>query len=270
MRRREQENPISLFPFLSVLAAVMGTLILALCGAVVGHMGAKQTVIEDDTNPAIDEAAGSIRKLREEEARLRKQLGEAQSLSNRVKQLQETAKALENEVAQGKATAEDRLRTHTALLKQVNQLQEQVAERARKLKDLTAASDDTQQKIQSLRAEKAALPTKASVRIVPSGGSGRVTTPRFVECDGFGATLHPAGTRIGPDEIAASPALRRFLTEINTKKSQGWSLVVLCRPDGVKAHDRVCKLARDMNAPYGSLPILDNEQIDFGAWSSPR
>ncbi|PQO31779.1 hypothetical protein [Blastopirellula marina] len=258
-RNKDAGEDISLFPFLSVLACVIGTL------AMVIAMIAVQSLDNDTVDQAIEyekkakeleQGNQELAKLREElkkkEAELKSERSEEQrSLENAKKRLAELLAKLEKtEQEMAKISVEGPKVDVAAQNEEIAKMEEELKSRREKIAQLTAQLKDRKE------------PKEAEVSIVP-GGSGIGFTPTFVECDDGRIVIHDGGktTPVRTAELNTNPDFAKVLEEVKSD-AQG-TLVFLIRDDGLSTYNTARNFANSKGVKNGKLPVIGNGRIDL-------
>ena len=259
--KRSKGLEVSLFPFLSVLACVIGALTLILASMAVSRVGSS--------------SLAGVR-LGDELARLQQALIEDRT------ELEETLA----ELATLEASDAERDELHAKLTGLVlspeislDELEQLVDERRRaaeaaKLRarraDLEAKRRTQMQQIEGLRADVDARidARKAlSMRIAPSG-AGPVYRPYFAECTERYAELHTTKSdftyRVPKEDILRGEAFQRFLRRIRVLRNT--KLVFLVRPEGIETFELASTAADRLDVPFAKLPLPGDGELDFSAF----
>lgn len=240
------DSPVTLFPFLSILACVIGVLTLVITGLVVGQLGGSQA--------RAAEYADLDRQIAENQAemgRLRTELAQADSSARK-------AKELEREVERKQKQLTRPIEELRADRKRVEALSKLKSDRD----DVQAELDRKRQTLEQVQAELRKASGEGLIVLKPSG-SGRDTKPEFVECTADGLILHPSKTRVAAADIAAGAAFKQLVDRV--KQRSGWAIVFLIRPDdgAVKSFDQARSQAEGASAAYGYLALPHKGEIDF-------
>ncbi len=254
-RRRRDDLAVQLFPFLSVLACVIGTLTLILAAIAVGRLGGS----------SVDwiRLAEQLRNLREVvaagEARLESlqaQLREARTEAERAEDIGErlTALGLSPQISLEELTA------LVDLAKAAQDLDAQRAELLRTRSDL----DERVARDERTFAERREIRDAASIIIEPSG-VGREWRPFLMECGADYLEYYDTGDqqsrRIARVELHRGDKLPRLLRYIrNTPRS---IVIFLIRPDGVDTCQRARALADAALVRSAELPLPGNGPLDL-------
>jgi hypothetical protein len=259
-RRRRAKLTVSLFPFLSVLACVIGTLTLMITALALGQM-------DNDT-------VASAEKFE----KLARQLAEDRDLIERLKQelvrIENEASDTLKRLADARIEIE-RLRAEKELaLRQADQEPPKPdvavpvvdAERHRKRMDqLQAELSERKKLIEKLLAElkeRKKPPEEARVTIQPSG-SGVDLAPTFVECTDSGIVIHEGSP---PRQVRTQdlPGDAGFLALLDRVADQPKATVIfLVRDNGLSTYAVASSVARSRYARNGKLPVIGHGKIDL-------
>ena len=254
-RRRRDETAVSLFPFLSVLACVIGTLTLLLSALAVGHMGGEsveQVWLAERLRATEDSLAGGTAVLEELEAQLAIQ-----------------SEALEDEAELGRRLAGLGLEMDISIedLENWVHLQTQLAE-------VDDREGVLKEKVESLRRstreKKAELSKRESVQmgapiIIDPSGMGRDQRPYFVLCTAdYVETLDRRGEsyrRYPTDQLEFDKDFERFRRRAG--RISDAIVIFLIRPDGVATHSLASRTADQLGVRNAKLPLPGTGEIDF-------
>jgi uncharacterized protein YlxW (UPF0749 family) len=270
-KKQSVEDSVSLFPFLSILACIIGILVLMITAIALGQIGrdtpsatqdeaaAQQAALEAQQRLEQYRAARqSIERDREQIPILRGSLAELKLLQARLEALRRQLAALE---AQNKTVTDTHRRAQDELLRHQAEL-ERLAPQIKQLEQQVPPLQTERDRLRAELAKRQAPPEEASVLVQPSG-SGRDMNPTFVECAAASAVLHdgPTPVRIPTAQLAGSAPYLQLLEKVkNTDKG---TLVFLIRPDGVGTYDTARHIARSNYVKNGKLAIGGQGKLDF-------
>jgi ABC-type transporter Mla subunit MlaD len=272
------DDAVSLFPFLSILAAVIGILVLMITAITLGQVG------KDNPQAQADAAAAA---QAEEEAKARtvdyKRLREqAKSDAEAIKQL-ESALA---QVAIAERDAATRAANIAAAKKELAELQAaakqnsaaaeqrttELAEKTARLAQLLQENKELDERLKPLLEQLAKLreqvaklkapPEEAQVQVKPSG-SGSSLTPTFVECAVESIVLHDRAQplRIPKAQLGSHAEFLKLLDKVRDTPQS--TVVFLIRPDGVSTYTSARNVARGRSVSNGKLAIGSQGKLDL-------
>jgi Skp family chaperone for outer membrane proteins len=256
-RPRKRRRPqVSLFPFLSVLACVIGALTLLIAATAVGRVASDTVDLE------------LYERLEREIARDRRRLAELSALAEEVATLGEEIDAARSEKQRLAGDAEQAL----AALERNAPLRQKLAraeDRQRALEREAAALDERASERREALARRQAELATAPILIQPSG-SGYGLEPHFAECRRDGLVLYEGlerhKTQVPLHRIGTSAEYRRFLRSVRLR--EGATVVFLVRPGGVPA----CRQASIQAAVvrHGEIPLAGDGELDFSLLGESR
>jgi hypothetical protein len=211
--RRRSEIEFSMFPFLSVLCAVIGILMLLL----IAVMSTRVIATDASMWPGGTEEALELQTPGISEEQYEALTGEVEQLGRRL------------------AECDARRR--------------QLAQLRARLDGLIAGKEDLAQLGPAgMRREGTRLGMPEAVRVVPDPTRTVSKTPILVEVDAFGYTVYPGRTKYAGDELDRGDSpLRRFLDQVDAARQRQY-LVLLLHPSGVASYDR---LRQFLHGQYG-------------------
>lgn len=258
-RKKVASEGVSLFPFLSILACVIGTLTLMITAMSLSQVGKEQPEEELErfeqfetlqSDIEVKENALAATQIKIEDARaLQRQLTVAKA---ELKQL-ETSKqqTMSSNSEKAKLLAESgRLRKRIEALKQESpELQKQIAELSKKVALIKK-------------------PKEAEVLIQP-GGTGVDLNPTFVEVNSGGVVIYASGkeVRIRRADLDKSGGDFHKLVDKVAKQPKG-SVIFLLRSDpaAIGTYNTARYVARARYCRNGKLPVPGNGKIDLSVF----
>lgn len=235
--RKKSSTTVSLFPFLSILACIMGTLTLIISGLVFGQIGSTPAaevykIISDEISRDSEEIK-QLKQLITEASSVERQLSEYR---RQVERLKSTLPGLPED-----------MESTLAILQKIKGLHEKVKEAEGELKR-------RKDEIVRLRIKIEDKQESQNIIVLKPTGLGKALKPSFVECRANDLIIYPQGGRTFRDHA-------KYI-----KRQSGWSIVFLIRPDGIKKFEEAQRVARQLGVPYGYLPLPQNGKIDFSLW----
>ncbi len=237
---------VSLFPFLAVLACVVGSLVFIISALALAQVG--QTDIE---------ASARVAALETQTRTDQKKADELQSLINETEailaRLAATSNSLANLHEQQPPTVK-KSRDAQELLEEIGRLESEQTNLDSEVKSLQADY------IRQLQRK----PGPTNIVVLP-GGSGTNVAPRFVECTSDGLILHSLATNarkvIPKAEIAADPTYSELLRSVNPGLNE--TVVFLLRRSGVVSYELAALQAEKAGCKHGKLPLPAEGELDF-------
>jgi hypothetical protein len=261
-RRAKNKVTVSLFPFMSILACVIGTLTLMLTAMALGQM-------DNDVVLSAEKYDKVKRQIEQEKRRLfevQKKLDEAESGADdelkkiadakmRLEELQRQIDAVSDELDQPADKSEIEIpivdeekhkKRMAAILEEMADLNEQIA----KLQAQVAELGDAEE---------------SKVIIQPSG-SGVDLDPTFVECTVSGLVLleEQPQRRLRRADMGTDEPFLALLDTI-AKRPKG-IVIFLVREDALDTYFAAYNIARQRYARAGKLPVIGHGQIDLSVF----
>jgi hypothetical protein len=238
----------SLFPFMSVLACTIGSLVVLLAVMSLSAVG---------VSGASEEAYDESRALRAADRVVLERdlaiLDEAEALWREVDEALE-ARGLEEGLSAGDlARTLDREKARRQSVKTAAKL-------AAELAALDQERDVVETSIEVLESRRETLP----ILIDPTGVS-RKWKPFFVECDEGGVTAYRASDDfryfVPREELSTSGDFGRYLRRVQAVP--GALLVLLVRPDGIRTLSQTVALVNNAGIRVARLPLPGHGELDW-------
>lgn len=261
MARASAENSVSLFPFLSILACVIGVLTLMIATLVLEQLDRPDVELLEKMERAVENrrtVTAAHFKIQE----LRRMIAEAEELRRQLQAAREQLAKLEKEKlesADSKSAIIRLLAEIDALKKRIELLTPELAKLEAAIRELTAEL-----------AKRKEPPKPAEVRIRPSGSGSRLVQPIFVEVTASGVVVHgqgePEPKRFVAGELRTNLEFIGLLDYVaeNPDKSR---LIFLVRPDAAAVHRTARAVAVSRNAPHGDLPVIGQGVLDLSLFN---
>ncbi|MBC8351059.1 MAG: hypothetical protein H8E66_03680 [Planctomycetes bacterium] len=261
-----EDDDVSLFPFLSIICAIIGVLTLMIAAVTLGQMNqddvkeaVENAITMDQIQKELAEAEDSVEELSiqldKEKAKL---LDNASSRQNELVKSRGELEALMKKLADAKKKTEDQKKIKIVIPEVPPGQRETVADMQGQLKEIR----DRLALLQRNLDEKKKPPEEAQVSILP-GGTGLSFTPNFIECTAGAIVLHTEEPplRIRNAEISANKIFVALLEKVANNKSQ--SVIFLLRSDSLGTYGLVKKLCDDNEVRNGKLPAVGNGRLDL-------
>ncbi len=258
-RRRNDALAVSLFPFLSVLACVIGTLTLLLAALAIGSV----------TGPSLE----SVEMAERFQALQRSMMADSEELDRILEQLSEVEErhrikeSLRARLT-GLGLASDidleELDGIVRLSKEQKKLRDQRRSLEREDARQRASIAKAEAKIEGREAERVGAPI-----VIDPSGFGREQRPWLVECTSDHLKLHRPQAdwthRIPENEILADAEFKRFLLRIRAIRNG--LVIFLIRPDGVPTYDLAARAADRQGVRHAKLPLPGAGRLDLKHFS---
>jgi len=257
-RRRAEPDDVSLFPFMSVLASIIGVLTLLIASMALAQMD-NSTVVRaeqyEKLRKKLDERTEEIKALQQQVSSRTDHAGEKQKeIASHYEQLEK----LQHELDQ--AHRENEQRVEVADISQSDYVaqQEDVEKVQLELKRLQEQVAQLENELE----DRKKPPKESAVTILPSG-SGKGFEPVFVECAASSVVLHSLEPplRIRQNDMAADEVLAELFDQISSSENQ--TMVFLVRNEGLATYRSARKLAIERTVRHGKLPVVGAGRIDL-------
>jgi prefoldin subunit 5 len=262
-RKANGGDHISLFPFMSILVALIGALTLMITSLLAGQMNREQPQEVVDRYGEYTKLKADLAEGQKELEELRKQIAAVEKMLAELRQAQQEVAALEKK-------QKDHLvrlgpdSEYAKLLSEANRLRQRTSELEREPAKLQATVEQLQREVE----QRKAGPKGATVQIRP-GGSGVNLVGTFVECTSTGVVVHedPQPKRLRAGDLGQTDGdFRKLLDRVaGTPRGQ---VIFLVRPDGVDTYNAAQGVARSHYGPKGycktgKLPVPSQGIIDL-------
>jgi len=255
--RPDDTEAVSLFPFLSILACLIGVLTFMITGIAIGQMDQSDEIVAAERT---DDYGPLVAQLQEDRAEL-----------DGLWSLHNAAAELDVQLAQ--ATADlDRLRALNENAEAVSALQQrrsQANTQVRTLSEQLAALQLQAERDRAVIDERTATSAPAGTLIRPSG-SGVGLLPIFVECNEDNIVLHTNGRRVTVprQNIRSHHAYRDLIDRVAGSDDQ--RLIFLVRPESVSIYNLASRVARERQCLPGKIPVPAEGPIDLSLFEQAQ
>jgi hypothetical protein len=257
-----EANAVSLFPFLSILACVIGALTLIISSLSLSQVSEGRQ--DEDIARAEDYVA-----LQNSLVTKQKKLGdlERQSKANNENLIQFRKLEIEEKslVAELKGLEQSRDK-RLVLAGESDAIQLE-------LDNAVAGRQNMEQQVarslKQLALLKKSSGLDARVQILPSRGTSRIA-PAFVEIAQGGIVLHTRSRSIEVErgKMGADVNLGKLVAA--TRRAERGTIVLLLRPDGYPTYSAFRAMARKEGWPYAKLPLLTKGPVDLKLFNIQR
>lgn len=261
-RRTSSDERVSLFPFMSILACLIGILTLMISVTMQLKQMDNAGRTEEEKARAIEnrDLVKEAEKIEEENKNLEEKLERENAAASELAKLEDRRLVLRTELDEAQ---KDPKQTDAELQKLIEQLkQETVA--------LKKARPPLNQRLEELKAELAKRkdpPKPVESVVIKPGGTGVSAASRlfFVECNSTGIIIltgKHASKNIATDAISKSTAYKSFLEEV--KRTRDSMVLFLVRRAGNDAYRWGAGIAEsEFEVLIGKLPVPNDGKIDL-------
>jgi hypothetical protein len=261
-RKKSSSQAVSLFPFLSILACVIGVLTLMITALALGQMDTEAVAdleVLEQAPKLIDEENKKAEQTQRETDKLQEQLKNSRgSAGERQREILIKKAELQKLLDQLEKAKKDEPNLPPIQLVDKAQLDQRLV----KIQEEFNEVDKNLKKLESQLSERKKPPEEAVVQVRPSG-SGVDLEPTFVECAKTSIVVYdgPKQKRIRSADIETDEEFGVLLDEIAKKEKA--SVIFLVRDDALGTYYRARNAARAHYARNGKLPVLGQGKIDL-------
>lgn len=256
-RRADSGQGVSLFPFLSILACIIGCLTMVIVALSIVQVKKK------GHEPEEVERAKRFVKLQEEKNVDTRRIDELKALIESIVLNREEINKKREELKRIESMLDKSLDVEALrdeLIAELNRLKLQLEELMKDHETLVAQIEE----LKKLMAEKKLKPDLPAVVVRPTG-SGIGLRPFFAEVTSAAVLLH---RKIGEDPIrvpiASLASDENFLQTLEAvKKAPNGQLIFLIRGDGISAYNRARAIANRAEARNAKLPLAGQGTLDL-------
>ncbi|MEZ6087325.1 MAG: hypothetical protein R3C05_04710 [Pirellulaceae bacterium] len=269
-RPASNDDDISLFPFLSIVACVIGVLTMMIATLALAQTDAPDIAqIEkyESLQKEIDETDAEL-------SQLEQKIAVSNSAAIHLKETQQERKLTQAQIEE--------------LLKETEALEKELEEQKKKeLQVVIPKVDpkaretiaDMQSELSTLQEELAQLeiqlkkrqdvPKEGNVTILPQG-SGLTFTPHFVECAEGAIVLHnlPEPKTIRAAEAANDEDFKALMNKVLNGRDD--TIVFLVRSDGLNTYRAMQSLCNANDLRNGKIPVVGKGRIDLSIFTKQQ
>lgn len=253
-RRKARRNEVSLFPFLDILACVIGNLILIITTVVLEQMDTKPIAEAARIDDVREQAAAETARAE----RLERQLADLRATSGAAAQQADTVRA---RIQAAEAKARDAQARLAAATKPLPAPPAPPDSRPQ----LVAETQQLSAEAKKLQADIAARqkPPQQMIRILPSGSANGPKRGVFVEVTRDRLNIFEQGKawQVPAAKIASDPQFKRLLEA--TKADKNAIVTFLVRGDGLGTLATAQQAAQAVGARTGRVPLPGSGSLDL-------
>jgi hypothetical protein len=262
IQRASAVEAVSLFPFLSILACVIGALTLIISSLSLSQVSAGRQ--DEDVARAEDYVA-----LQNSLIIKKQDLGELDKLSQAnkahlmaLRKLEAEEKSLRLELKELKQSRDKRL----ALTAESDAIKVEIDNLVAGGQAFKKQVTESRKQLDGLKKDSGSSPR---VQILPSRGTSRIA-PAFVEIAKGGVILHTRSRSIEIErgKIGTDVNLRKLVAA--TKRAERGTIVLLLRSEGYPTYSAFRATARREGWPYAKLPLLTVGPVDLKLFNIQR
>lgn len=250
-RQRDRELASSLFPFLSVLACVIGTLTLLIAALAMNQVAEGLEARDPDAPapPELETQRALVRSMQRDVERARDADAERATAGARLRTLGITADASDTAALR-----------HVSARLDAAQLARRLAVLQRESRKLDEALEGTSKSLNAARKAD----DRRTIRIHPQGRSAALR-PFFVECRAEGLRLYHEGL---DDSLFLDRMSRRDVSqfEVFLRRARAISnhtVIFLIRPDGVETYTWALQKTGNISVRHAKLPLPGHGKLEF-------
>ncbi len=269
-RKQRAEPAVSLFPFLSILACVIGVLTLMISALALSQLEQESRAADKyERSDDYKELEKEIEVEQQELDKIKQAIADAEQTRNELNEARLELEKLQAEQL-AKATIEQ---TTIELAEQANRLEEQIAELEAKLVKPTAKIAELKEEL--LRRE--GVPKEPPVIIRASKRRPRDNAPEldftFVECRSGEVVIYDGQERTSVARNSLGSRDQPFfqlVERVAEAQDTGACLLLMVRSDAYGTYSDAQRIARSRRCLTSKLPIPGNGEVDVSAFSEPE
>lgn len=254
-RQRRTKLTVSLFPFLSILACIIGTLTLLITAMALGQMDTDSMASAEDfqrIRDAIEQERPLVESIKEQiekgDSALKK-LADARVKLEELRLKKEALLAPDDE-KESKEPIEIPIVDEEKHKKRIAEIKAQIAAQEALIKKLAA------------ELKKRGGPVRESEVLIQPTGSGVDLDPTFVECTATGIVILEADPpkHVRRADLATDWDFCEVLDDVTSRSKA--TVIFLIREDGLPTYFAASRVARSRNTPNGKVPVVGQGVID--------
>ncbi|MEO0475795.1 MAG: hypothetical protein AAF085_07480 [Planctomycetota bacterium] len=255
--KSNSDEPVSLFPFLSILACLIGVLTFIITGVAISQMDESEDLAAVERTEKYGPLVAQLEEDREQLQVLDAAFVAEQAIDKQIEQLKKQIAQREKRIAQ-QQDREKVIQEAQAIQKQLTQAKQQTQAIKPKISELREQIQQDQ-----IELEKRIEAGKPAGTVVRPSGSGQNLKPHFIECTKSHLILHTRGkqTKVPNGKFAESKAFLALLDRVAKQEKE--RVIFLLRPDGVGTYNNAARIARERQCRYGKIPVPGEGPLDL-------
>jgi len=266
-RRRRNDTQIELFPFLSVLACVIGVLTLMIAAMALGQMDSQdvEAIEKVERHNRLQE---QIEQQQDKRAELQKLIAQAEQIANQLEQARDELRRMQEAREQAEQREKEFEQRNISMLAEANELRREIERLQKDLEEIRAEIERIKQELE-LRQEP---PDPADVVIKPGGTdeASRKMMRRIVFMEVRSNAIRVYNDLAGEDvERFSSSGIRtnlQFIELLDKLAVNNNRIVFLVREDAYAPAQWVQQIASDRGVYNGKLPVIGQGEIDLSVF----
>lgn len=261
-RRSDSDDDVSLFPFLSIIACVIGVLTLMISTLALAQLDTSVVAKAEEYEKAKEELADAQSELEALRQQLEAKRKEAEQKVDRQQQKFTQLRSQLDKLTQQLEKEQQSLEQQQEVEIVIPTIPEEQRETVDDLKSQLVQLREQIAQLEKTLDQRKQPPEEAEVSILPAG-SGLDQNPFFVECTDGAIVIHHQAetTRIRAAEMAANEKFIGLMEKVAAGKQN--ILLFLVRSDGLGTYRAAKKLADSANVANGKLPVVGKGRIDL-------
>jgi hypothetical protein len=248
---------VSLFPFLSILVCLIGSLVILIVALSIAETRGSQDDAAGERAVELDALVRRLAELQAEAAGLRAREGGALAFDELIRLQQQAADLEQKAAAPGPPKPADQSRELAAAITRAKEQE----------KSLLKQLQEAELKLGTLAR---AVPAGVPLRVLPGGGFARNLSPLFIETRKDDVVIHaPSRTvEVPRGKLAADPDFQRAARF--AADSEDRLVVFLVRADSRSTFYAAQDAARKLGAVTGKVPLIGDGELDLSGFLGPR
>lgn len=266
-RPRANDDEISLFPFLSIIACVIGVLTMMIATLALAQTDTPDVAMIEEFENKEKELDASAKRIDELQRKVAVSNSAALEMRDQKKILDVTIGELQSMLAELEKVEKelaDQKKVQIVIPEIDPKLRETAAE-------MQAESDALKEQIAQLEIELNDRQDKseANVTVLPQG-SGLAFTPHFVECASGAIVMHNLNPpkRIRNADLVKSDVFIALMELVANGKDD--SIVFMVRSDGLGTYRNAKRICDQREIRNGKIPVVGKGRIDLSAFAGGK
>lgn len=264
----DSDEDVSLFPFMSIIACIIGTLTLVIATQTVTQLDNSTVKAAEGYDKAKAQLATETKQVDGLKSELQKKQDAAEKFSqqeqDRIAKLQQRLQELSQQI---QAATEINEKSKAVQMFQVDLVKKR--ENLEVLQKQLGGAKEQVAQLEKQISDKKLPPEESQVTILPTG-SGVGTQPSFVECDANRLVVHtsPENYTVRLPELNSHDKYLEMLSDVKSKP--GSIVIFLIRQDGLSTYHAARNHANQRGVDNGKIPIIGQGRIDLSYYTKTK